>query len=152
MTDEEFNSADCYDCCDDREELIHSDIEDAIESHLDDAYDPALNETARQTLARIAPIEVFAFKRNTVPDDWAKSMAQFLFEKLAEEWDEDFGDFHGSHEPWSPAEQAELHQMFITTIETAVEYGEVWRCDSIGSRTFTEAEILDMGLAWMGDA
>lgn len=136
-----FDDADYYDCGD-PEEFSHDTPEEALTDYFDNVGDP----TAAQCEADIrahSPIEVKAFKRRVVGDDWLLAVAeQDLAEKFYEAWHAEFGDPDGSISD-------EDSKMFARAIAPILRLFidarlEVWACEQVAMRSYTANECVAM--------
>ena len=109
-------SADYYDCCEDREQLRHFDVDDAVEDYLDN-LDP--KDWPKE-------VEVWAWDRRVITPDHISGAAKTILEALIEEFDElqEFGNPDvGTKETTAMRVAA---RQFVQTV--ADEY-KVWACE-----------------------
>lgn len=133
-----FTFFDCYEGC---EELTWSDPEEALDSHLDDCYEVGSKESRAETIARVAPLTVYEFAHVTVPEGWADNEARRLFERLEERFADDFGSLDLEYAPWDSREHGALEQALTAVVRTAVERADVWRCEIVGKKQWSEDEL-----------
>lgn len=136
MTD--FDHATYYDCME-SERLEHESVEAAIEAYLDGWAEPDCDMVA--LIKARSPIEVEAYERQEVSEDWIKSMAEDLFERFQESFAEDFGDPDGDYPDVDKEGLATAVPLLTTALKGIVAHANVWHCDKCGSREYSAEEV-----------
>lgn len=149
MTENEknFDGATFYDCGD-PEELHYESPSEAIEAHLDNAWE--VGNTAMQTLDYVAPLEVKAFVPKKIPKGFGESAIDRMLEDFDENyWCEEFGNpIDGGHEPWTGDELKALKAKLYAVMDEALSHADVWQCDVVATRTYSEDEVRALVPDW----
>lgn len=135
MTDR-FDDADYYDCRD-SEEFTHDTPEGALTEYFDSAQCEA-------EIRAYCPIEVKAFKRCVVGDDWLNGIAkQDLAEKFGEAWYQDFGD---PNDDGLDDEDVKAFARAIAPILRLFSDArlKVWACEQVALRSYSADECVAM--------
>lgn len=111
---QDASAAEFWDCSDECERLIHTEISEAVEDWADGVHPDPLPET----------VEVYGFAALLLPP--VERMASELLANLLERLDEDYGDPEDTTAPTQAMQDAAL--AFATVVRA--EY-DVWRCDIV---------------------
>lgn len=136
-----FDSATYYDARD-SEALSHETPEEAIIERLDtDALDPRDGRSGARQVVDFGPVEVTAYVRETISDEWVTHLLETLAEVVEENWSEDFGSTEELDDLPIDAKKA-----FVGSARPAVlallSSKPVFRCRSVGTRTYTPEQTL----------
>jgi len=138
-----FAEAKYYDC-QDPEQLYHTEVEEAIERYIDDAWEPGQTKSMRQLIADLCPITVTAYNPMKVSDRWPESMAERFLEDMEENLGEEYGNPDGDTEFWSEHQRTEIKKELEAVLAKAVAGAEVWACEDVAKREYSEAEVFEM--------
>lgn len=133
-----FDEADYYSCDELSEEFIDESVEETVAGRID--AESASGETMRETIARIAPVTVYAFKRKPVEPAWIENTVGRLTDVLTEDWMDEFGDPEGDHAPQIDEAATKLAE----AVAVLVQKSDVWQCELVGEREFALDALLDM--------
>lgn len=141
-TKEMFDSADYYDCFDSNE-LQHATPEEAIDewSALLDA--PEEGQSLCDWIREHAPVEVTAYKRDTVSDAWYRFQAGCFADTAETAWWERFGN-PDSGDADIDSFREELTKEFEAALRRVVGPVKVWSCSPCGKRKYSADEVIAM--------
>lgn len=133
-----WDMADYYDCNCDRERLTLASPEEAIEQYLDGFMSPGCD--VLKVIAMNTPLEVTAFVRKTVDPKDAQLWAARIADQVNEWWlDEEYGDPDGDMD--GPGD-LEFQNAVTAALEAAMKRTEIWACETVGERLFSEEEVV----------
>ncbi len=127
-----------YYSCTDSDTLVHGDEAEAVADWLDGWMSPGCDVLA--VIRARSPIEVIAYEREVMPDNFASNVAARLVESAIEDWGEDFG----------PADDApDVDDAAIKAAEEAVTAAlralyatmTVWRCAQVSKHLLSAEEV-----------
>ena len=127
---------DPYDTAD-SENLTHDTPVGAIEEFLDDFMSPGCDVAA--IIAEHSPIEVTGSAREVVTPGNISGLADSLVADVDTWWTDNFGDPDGDG-----LNDQQLERDIASAIEAAVKRATVWRCGSVGTREYSEDDVVAM--------
>lgn len=135
--DDQFDSAEFYDACD-SEVYTATTPEEAVEAWLDFWMEPGCDVAA--LIREHAPCEVIAYRREVVSDEWIRSEAEWLFDRVSERFEEDFGnpDADPCH---ADADLDACMPAMMAAVRQLVTRGKVWRCERVATRVLNAEQI-----------
>lgn len=119
-----FDSADLYVCVQEREEYVEETPEGAIREHCNFGYVPDGK-----------PLIVYGFTRKVCDEEWIKSEALDLAEKLIEDFTEEFGGERCN---------VDLSSVFMDAVRDSVGDWEPFWCDPCGQREYSAAQVAEI--------
>lgn len=137
-----FDAAVFYDVRED-EQLTWTEPEEAIADWLhNDAWEQG--ESLAETIARVAPVEVTAFRRMaaSMPSSACGAWVLDCFE-------DEFAEENGSpdartHDFWTREQRAAIIAALDSVLAAAGAMATVWRCEDVAKRLYTEDELRGM--------
>jgi hypothetical protein len=128
---ETFEEADFYTCTKDAESLSHEDVESALDALVDELPED-------EPLPAIA---VYAHRRAVVTTQNIKVYAQRLFERLEEDYGEDYGP---ADDPAFADDGEEILAALEKTIVEVLGNQEPWQCEQYAEKTFSPEEVKEL--------
>lgn len=150
-SDSPFDSATFYTCDDSCEELSLETVEEAIEEMLDGwfIHDPRTTSmTPDEAIETQGPITVYAYKRKTLPDSFG--FGEAAIDSMLEDFDEmywcdEYGNAHDDNAPpWEGDVLKDVKRKLYATMEECMKLANIWRCEVVEERVFSEMAITAM--------
>lgn len=137
---EAFDKAEFYDA-NDSDTLTHESPEEAILDHLDTMHDSRSGKTAEQEIIDLCPIEVTAYVRETIPDQFVSWLLERLADQVEESWAEDYGNTEEHDELPEDAKKA-FTEAIRPHVVALMASKPVYRCRRVAKRDYTAEEVL----------
>lgn len=130
-----YENADYYDCLA-SENFSQESPEEALGAYLD-AWIVRGNHDVHALIRECESITVVGYRRDTVTEEWVRSVALHFCDELIDAWEEDYGD------PENGAEfkRQDLAAKLGSVIRGAITGVQVWRCSPCGERTYSAEEV-----------
>lgn len=155
-----FNEASFYDASGDPEQLTCQDVWSALQEFLDWSWDG--DGGMRQTIAKVSPVRVTAWNPKKLGKDLAEDIAERWVDELAENgevldhWIENYGNFNDSDGgpigAITTKDGEELQKKLAEVLHPYIEKcADIYQCEQVASRDYTEAELLEMFKAEVED-
>lgn len=137
-----------WSCDDGDESLSHTEIEDAVYAELE--HQAELNESIRATIARLAPLKVYGYTRDSVCDQELARLAERTAEEM-EVWFEECTEYgspdgDGDHPVLSSQGRTMLEAGLNELLRRVRAAGHLspWTCSVTAVETLSEAALLEM--------
>lgn len=134
-----YDQADYYDCAS-AEHLTYEGPAEAIEGHIDGYF--FVDCDVEAVIAALCPIVCTAYVRKTVGDDVVKEWAEQLAEQLNETWSQE--EYGNPDEELDGPGDPDFVAALIPVLRAAVSRTEVYGCDKLETREYSEQEVLTM--------
>lgn len=135
-----FETAKFY-TCDPTEEGYESETPaEAIEAFLERWQEPGVDTEAM--IRERGPITVYAYHPESVSVDWMDNVADSMFEKLEEEFNDFFGNPNGDHDAVREIDKTRLLGEVQGIVADYCTVAEVWSCEKVGERDYSADEVL----------
>lgn len=138
-----FNTADWYSVNEDGE-LHHTCWEDCIGEHMDASHENDVHIVDQ--IDTIAPLEVFAWKRKTLPPN--SGLGDTAIDRMLEDfdeyyWCEEYGGVEEESPPWEGEALANTKKTLYSAMEECLQTADIWQCEIVGSRVFSKEELTE---------
>ena len=137
---EAFDKAEFYNA-NDSDTLTHESPEEAILEYLDTMHDPRDGKTAEQQIIDLCPIEVVAYVREEIADEFVAWLLERLADQVEKSWAEDYGNTEEHDELPVDAKKA-FAEAIRPHVAALMASKPVYRCKQIAERDYTKEEVL----------